>query len=45
MDYVKETAGQYELAKTLRTWERKVEIAEVCPSTDHTLTSKQLDLN
>ena len=30
MDYVQEKADLYELKKKVRTWERKVEIAEVC---------------
>ena len=29
LDYVKERASLYELNKTVRMWERKVEIAEV----------------
>ena len=30
MEYVGEKASLYELGKTVRAWERKVEIAEVC---------------
>ena len=29
MEYVKERANLYELSKTVKAWERKVEIAEV----------------
>ena len=29
MEYVKERASFYELSKTVKAWERKVEIAEV----------------
>lgn len=30
MEYVGEKASLHELTKTVRAWERKVEIAEVC---------------
>ena len=32
MEYVQEKATLYEIQKKVRTWERKVEIAEVRPS-------------
>ena len=42
MDYVAEKADLYELQKKVRSWERKVEIAEVRAATDVWKNSKNI---
>ena len=41
MDYVQQKAEMYDLERSLNTWRRKVEIAEVEARRHHSLVAKQ----